>query len=110
MGVQDPEIAMMQELKDMTTAGSEGATTKKLQTTFEQMFNRIRDSLSNLASSHDEQDMLDEEDDEEDTELGMLSDDDECGWVMGTISKTVQHRIESVPEKQMRLDKLTRPG
>jgi len=59
------------------------------------MLNAIGDSLSDLASSDDEQDGEDEEDDEEDTELGKLSDDDEPGWVMGTITKTVQHRMES---------------
>jgi hypothetical protein len=40
----------------------------------------------------------------------MLSDDDEHGRVMGTISKTVQHRIESFRQKEMRLDELTQPG
>jgi hypothetical protein len=74
------------------------------------MLNAIRDSLSNLASSDDEQDGEDEEDDEEDTELGKLSDDDEPGWVMGTITKTVQHRMESFHPKQMRLDELSQPG
>jgi len=62
--VQDAETAMMQELKDMTTA------TGKPETTFEEMLNAIGDSLSDLASSDDEQDGADEEDDEVDTELG----------------------------------------
>jgi len=74
------------------------------------MLNAIRDSLSDLASSDDEHDGEDEEDDEEDTELGKLSDDDEPGWVMGTITKTVQHRMESFRQKQMRLDEFTQPG
>ena len=95
---------MMQELKDMTTA------TGKPETTFAEMWNAIGDSLSNLASSDDEQDGEDEEDDEDDTELGKLSDDDEPGWVLGTISKTVQHRMQSFWQKQMKLDKLTQPG
>jgi len=74
------------------------------------MLNAIGDSLSDLASSDDEQDGEDEEDDEEDTELSKLSDDDEPGWVMGTITKTVQHGMESFRQKQMRLDELTQPG
>jgi len=74
------------------------------------MLNAIGDSLSDLASSDDEQDREDKEDDEEDIELGKLSDDDEPGWVMGTITKTVQHRMESFRQKQMRLDELTQPG
>jgi len=94
----------------MTTAESTGATTRKHETTFEEMLNAIGDSLSNLASSEDEQDGEDEEDDEEDTGLSKLSDDDEPCWVMGTISKTVQHHMESFWQKQMRLDELTQPG
>ena len=87
--VQDTETVMMQELNDMTTAKHVGATTGKPERTFEEMLNAIRSSLSNLASSDNEQVGEDDEDDEEDTELSMLSDDDEHGWVMGTISKTV---------------------
>jgi hypothetical protein len=97
-------------MRDMTTAKNECATAGKPETTFEEMLNAIGDSLSDLASSDDEQDGEDEEDDEEDSELGKLSDDDEPGWVMGTITKTVQHRRESIRQEQMRLDKLTQPG
>jgi hypothetical protein len=96
--VQDAETAMMQELKDMTTGKSAGATTTKPGTTFEEMLNAIGDSLSDLATSNDEQDGEDEKDNEEDTELSKLSDD-ESGWVMGTISKKVQHCFESFWQK-----------
>jgi hypothetical protein len=34
--------------------------------------------------------------DEEDTELGKLSEDNEPGWVMGAISRTVRHCMESI--------------
>jgi len=105
--VQDAETAIME---DMTTAENWGATTGKPETMFEEMLNAIGDSLSDVASSDDKQDREDEEDDEEDTELGKLSDDDEPGWVMGTITKTVQHCMESLRQKQMRLDELTQPG
>jgi len=74
------------------------------------MLNANGDSLSDLASSEDEEDREDEDDDEEDTGHGKLSEDDEPGWVMGTISKTVQHRMESFRQKQLRPDKLTQPG
>jgi len=74
------------------------------------MLNAITDSLSDLASSKDEEDGDDEDDDEEDTEFGILSEDDEPGWVMGTISKTGQHRMESFQQKQMSLDELTQLG
>ena len=108
--VPDAETAIMHELKDMTSAESSGATTRKPKRTFKDMLNAIGDTLSNLARSDNVQDGEDEEDDEEDTELGKLSGEDEPGWVMGTISKTVQHCMESFQQKQMRLDKLTQSG
>jgi len=68
----------------------------------------IGDSLSDLASSDDGEDGEDEDDEE--TEQGKLSDDDEPDWVMGTINKTVQQRMESFRQTQMKLDELTQPG
>jgi len=73
------------------------------------MLNAVRDSLSDLGSSDDEADGEDR-DDEEDIELGKLSEDDKCGWVMDTISKTLQLNMESFRQKQMRLEELTEPG
>jgi hypothetical protein len=58
-------------------------------------------SLSDLASSDDGEDG---EDEDEETELGKLSEDDEPGWVMGTISKSVLQRMESIRQKQMKLE------
>jgi len=74
------------------------------------MLNAIGDSLSNLASSADEEDGENEDDVEEDTGLRKLTEDDEPGWVMGTFSKMVQHRIESYRQKQIRLHELRKPG
>jgi len=65
------------------------------------------DSISDLASSDNGEDGEDEDDEE--TEQGKLSDDDQPGWVMGTITKTVQQRMESFRQKQMKLDELTQP-
>jgi len=79
-------------------------------TRFEEMLNAIGDSLSDLASSDDEEDVEDEEADQDDTELGKLSEDDEPGRVMGTISKTVQHRMEKFWQKQRMLDEFTQSG
>jgi hypothetical protein len=83
--------------------------TTKPGTAFEEMLNTIGDSLSDLATSEDEQNGEDEKDNEEDTKLGKLSDD-EPGWVIGTISKKVQHRLDSFRQKQVRLDELTHLG
>jgi hypothetical protein len=97
-------------MQHMTTATNGGATTGKYKTTIEEMSNAIRVSLSDLASSDDEQDGEDKDYDEENTELGKISDDEEPGWVMGTITKTVQHHMETFRQKQMRLDELSQPG
>jgi len=70
--VQDAEAAIMQEHDDMSTAENAGATTSKSKKTFEEMLNAIGVSLSDLATSDDEQDGEYEENDEEDTELGKL--------------------------------------
>jgi hypothetical protein len=105
--VKDAQTAIMQ---DMMTAANRGATTGTRKTTFEDMLNMIGDSLSDLASSDDEQDGEDKKDDEDDTMLCKISDDDEPGCVMGTITKRVQHRMESCRQKKMTLDELTQPG
>jgi len=67
----------------------------------------IGDSLIDLASSDDGEDG---EDVQEEAEAGKLSEDDELGWVMGTIFNTVLQHLESFGEKQMKLDELTQPG
>jgi len=63
--------------------------------------------LSDLAISDNEEDGEDEDDEE--TEQGKLSADDEPGWVMGTISKMVQQWMETFQQKQMKLDEMTEP-
>jgi len=100
----------MQEQEQMRNVETVRSTTTEPETTFEEMLNAIGDSLSDLASSQDEEDGEDENDDEEETALCMLSDDDEPGWVMGTISKTVQHCMWSFRQKQIRLDEQTGLG
>jgi hypothetical protein len=68
----------------------------------------IGDSLSDLASSDDGEDGEDEDDEE--TEQGNLTKDDEPCWVLGTITKIVQQRMERIRQKQMKLDELTQQG
>jgi len=107
--VEDAETAIKQRQEDMSNVEKAGLTTREPEKTFEEMLNAIRDSLSDLASSDDEEDAEDEEQDD-DTEQGKLSEDDEPGWVMGTISKSVQRRMEKFWPKQMKLAELTQPG
>jgi len=108
--VQAAEAAIMQEQEHMRNVEKARSTATKTETPFEEMFNAMGDSLSDLASSKDQEDGEDEGDDEEDIELGKLREDDEPGWVMGTISKTVQHRMEIFQQQHMRLEELTQPG
>jgi len=70
----------------------------------------IGDSLSDLATSDDEEDREHEADDEEFTMLSNLREDDEPGREMGTISKTQQLWMERFRHKHNRLDELTQPG
>jgi len=64
--VEDAEIAIKQVQDDMRNAEKAELTTTKPETTFEEMLNTIGDSLSNLATSDDENDGEDVDDDEED--------------------------------------------
>jgi hypothetical protein len=68
----------------------------------------ISDSLSDLASSDDGADG--EEEDDEETEQCNLTEDDQPGRVMGTITKTVQQHMERFRQKQMKLNELTQAG
>jgi len=108
--VQDAEIGIMQELNIMTTVENIPVKTRKPESTFGAMLNAIEDSLSNPASFGDKQNGEDEEGNEDATELGKLTDDDEPSWVMCAISKTIQHQMDSYRQIQMRLDKMTWPG
>ena len=67
--VEDVETVIMQELTDMTTAESPGATTRTPETTVEAMANVIGDSLSYLAISNDVPDGDHMQDYRDDTEF-----------------------------------------
>jgi len=74
------------------------------------MLNAIEDSLSDLASSDDGENGDDEDDHQEDPVGGNLSEDDEPGWVMGTISKTGQSCMQRFRQMQTNFDESTHPG
>jgi hypothetical protein len=108
--VQDGAAAMMQEQEHMGNVEMGQLTTTKPEISFEEMLNAIGNSVSNLTSSKDEGDGEDEDDNEEDKGDGKLSEDDEYGWEMGTISKTVQHRMKSFWQEQLKYDEQTQLG
>jgi len=105
--VEDAEAAVQQEQDDTRNADNAGLTNREPEQTLEERMVAIGDSLSDLASSHNREDGEDE--DEKETEQGKLSEDDEPGWVMGTITKTVQQQMDQCRQKQMKHDKLTQP-
>ena len=88
--VQGAETAINPEKEDMRSVESGRLTYREPVQMVEEMMDAIGDSLSDLASLDDEEDG----EDVEDSEQGKLSENDEPGWVMGTISKTVQQRME----------------
>jgi len=106
--VEDTEAAVQQEQDNMTHADIAGLTSRQPERTFEEMQVAMGYSLSDLACSDDGE--AGEDEDDEETEQGKLSEDDKAGWVMGTITKTVQQRMERFRQKQMKLDELTQPG
>jgi len=106
--VENTESAIKKEQDDMINADNVGFPTREPETTIEEIMILIGDSMSNLASSDDEVDWHDEE--EESTELGELSEHDEPSWVVGTISNTVERHMERFLPTEMMLDELTHLG
>jgi hypothetical protein len=64
-----------------------GLPSREPENTFEEMLVANGESLCDVASSDDGEDG--EDDDDEETDQVKLSDNDEPGWVMGTIAKMV---------------------
>jgi len=106
--VDDAEAAIGLKQEDKGTAQIVELTTREPKERFEEMMVAIGDSLSNLASINDGEDG--EDADEEETKQGNPSEDDKPGWVMGTISNTVQQHMERFRQQQMNLEKLTQLG
>jgi hypothetical protein len=65
-------------------------------------------SVSDIVRSDDGDDG--EQQDVESPERGQLSEDDEPGWMLGTITKTVQQRMERFWQKHMKSNKSSHPG
>jgi hypothetical protein len=106
--VENAEAAVQQEQDDMTHVEIVGLMSREPEKMFEQMLVAIGDSLRDLASSNDGENGEDE--DHEETVQGNLSEDNKPGWVMGTITKTVQQHRERLWQKLRMLDELTQLG
>jgi len=90
--VEYAEAAVQQEQEDMKHAEIAVLTNTERKKSFKDMMVTIGDSLNVLASSDNGEDGEDEDDEE--TEQGKLSEDDEPGWVIYTMTKKVQQRME----------------
>ena len=97
---EDAEAADQQDQDDKRKAENTRCTNREPEMTYQEMMVAIGDSLSDLSSSDDGKDGEDEHD-----EQGQLSEDDEPGWVMGTITKTVPQHMERFCQMQMKLDR-----
>jgi len=68
----------------------------------------VGDSVSDIVTSDDWEDGEDEHDEE--AEQRQLSEDDQPGWVMGIITKTLPRAMDRVRKMQIKLDDLTQLG
>jgi hypothetical protein len=105
--VEDTEAAVHPEQEDRKNAESVGMTNRECKKPFKEIMVAIGDRLSHCASSDDEENGDDVED--EDTGQGKLSEDDKPG-LMGTTTKMVQQRMERFQYNQMKVNKLRQPG
>jgi hypothetical protein len=103
--VEDTEAGVEQEQDNMTHAEIGILTSRVPEKTLEKMLVAIGDSLSDLVSSDHWEDGEDEDGGEPDQ--GKLSDDEQPGWVMDAITKTVQLCMKRFWQKQRNLDELT---
>jgi len=106
--VEDAETVIKQEQEEMTSAENVELTIRDREKMSQEMVSAIGDSLSDLASFDDGKDGQDE--DGQAMELVTLSDDDEPGWVVSTISTIVQQHEERFRQKQLKLHELTQLG
>lgn len=107
--VKHPETVIQQDQEDMRNTGKAQLTSRKPETTLEEMLNPNGDSLSDCTTSDNGEDGEDEDDAEEDTALCNLSYEVETSWVLGRNSKMVEHRMTYLQRKQMKFDEFTQP-
>jgi len=90
--VGDAEAAIRQEQEDTERAENMRLMTIMPKKMFHEMMIAIGDSLSDIALSNNGG--IGEDENNEETVEGKLSEDDEPGWVAGTVSKTIQQCIK----------------
>jgi len=103
--VKHTETVPKQEHKYMRNAENIRLTTREPDKPFQKMIVATGARLSNLSSSDDVEDGQYEDDD--DTELGKLSEETKPSCKMSTISKMVQQCMEMIWQKHLNLDEWT---
>jgi len=98
--VEDTEAVIRQQQEDTEAAENAGLKTRDAENTYHEVMGAIGDSLSDMACSDYGDDRQDE--DHAVTEQGQLSEDEEPGWVMGTITKTEQQCMERFWQNRMK--------
>jgi len=106
-GVEDAEAAFQKTQENMNHAEAARLTRREPKKTYDEMHFATIDRLCDLASSDS---MEDEDDVDEEIGQGIMSEDDETGWLMGTITTTIQQCMARFRQKKIMLHKLTWPG
>jgi hypothetical protein len=87
-GVEDAEEVAQQEQKETKKSEHTRMMNREAEKKFLGIIVSIGDSMSDLARSDDGENRGNEVDEE--AEQGLLSEDEQPSWVMGTITKSVQ--------------------
>jgi hypothetical protein len=90
------ETVIEQEKNNMRITAQAGLTTRKSKTVFKEIFNSIGDSLRDLACSTNGEDGEGGHNNEENTELGTMTKDEQPRWVVGAISKLGHYRMDTI--------------
>lgn len=105
--VEDAVAVIREEQEDTQPADTTGLTTMEPQKMYHEMMVAIGDILTDIASSDYGKDLEDDNNDE--SEQGQLTENDEPGCVMHTITLMVQERMDKFRQKRINFNKPTEP-
>jgi len=102
--VEDAEVAVQQEQKDIWNVGNAGLMTREPEMKWQEKIIAIRENLLDFTSSDHGEDQVVEDD--KATDQGHLSKDDEQSCVMGIISKAIQLCLGRFRQNQIKCEEL----
>jgi hypothetical protein len=91
MMVAEAEAAVERENISVLKRAAAGTT----EMTFEEMLEAIGESVDAVSTSDEADDDEDDEQDGDDNNDAKLSDDDQPEWVVGTIDKSIEERLNT---------------